>query len=97
MSSLNVDATTKQLNDRCVVVPDPHLQVSQRHLGHAELAGGLSVFTLPGQVVGDLLPHHPLLTLPQRTRDLEEWTHVQVVLQTGEAGMSTGESDVTQV
>lgn len=63
----------------------PYREVRQRHLGPAELTGALSVFTLPGQVLRYLLPHHPLLAFPQRTGDLEERTHIQVVLQTEEA------------
>lgn len=59
-----------------------HLQVRQRHLGVAELAGGLSVFALPAQVVGNLLSHHPLFTFSQRTGNLKERTHIQVILQT---------------
>lgn len=59
-----------------------YLQVGQRHLGFAELAAGLSVFTFPAQVVGNLFPHHPLFTFTQRTGNLEERTHIQVVLQT---------------
>lgn len=55
------------------------LQVCQAHLGHAELTGGLSVFTLPAQVVGDLLPHHSLFTFTQRTRNFKKRTDVQVV------------------
>lgn len=58
-----------------------YLKFCQWHLGHAELTAGLSVFTFPAQVVGDLFPHHPLFTFTQRTRDLEEGTHVQVVLR----------------
>lgn len=57
-------------------------QVSQGHLGRAELAAGLSVFTFPAQVVGDLFPHHSFFTFTQRTGNLEEGTHIQVVLQT---------------
>lgn len=55
------------------------LQVSQRHLGHAELATGLSVFTFPAQVVGNLFPHHSLFTFPQWTGNFVERTHIQVV------------------
>lgn len=55
------------------------LQVSQRHLGHAELAAGFSVFTFPAQMVGDLLPHHSFFTFAQRTGNLVERTHIQVV------------------
>lgn len=59
-----------------------YLQVGQRHLGHAEFAAGLSVFTFPAQVVRNLFPHHSLFTFTQRTGNLEEWTHIQVVLKT---------------
>lgn len=59
-----------------------YLKVRQRHLRQAELAARLSVFTFPAQVVGNLFPHHSLFTFTQRTRDLEERTHVQVVLHT---------------
>lgn len=58
-----------------------YLQVVQRHFGHTKFTGGLSVFTLPAEVVGNLFPHHSFLTFPQWTRNLEERTHVQVVLQ----------------
>lgn len=67
---------------RSQTLPATHLQVCQGHLRAAELAGGFSVFAFPAQVVGNLLPHHPLLTLSQRAGNLEERTHVQVVLQT---------------
>lgn len=63
-----------------------YLKVRERQLAHAELTAALSVFTLPAQVLGDLLPHHPLLTFTQRTWNLEEGTHVQVVLQAGGRG-----------
>ena len=58
-----------------------YLKFCQRQLGQAELAAALSVFTFPVQVVRDLLPHHPLFTFTQGTRNLKEGTHVQVVLQ----------------
>ena len=58
-----------------------YLQVGQRHLGRAELTGGLSVFTFPGQVVRNVFPHHSFFTFAQRTGNLKEWTHVQVLLR----------------
>lgn len=58
-----------------------YLKFCQRHLAPAELTTALSVLTFPAQMVGDLLPHHSLLTFTQRTRKLKEGTHVQVVLQ----------------
>lgn len=58
-----------------------YLKLRQRHLGHAELTAALSEFTFPAQVVGDLLPHHSLFTFTQRTRNLKEGAHIQVVLE----------------
>lgn len=68
-----------------------YLKVSQRHLGQAELAARLSVFTFPAQVVGNLFPHHSLFTFTQRTGDLEERTHVQVVLHTDRTETGCGQ------
>ena len=64
-----------------------YLQFTEGHLVFAVFTAALSVFTLEAQVVRDVLPHHPLLALPQRARDFKEWTHVEVVLRhTGGGG-----------
>lgn len=57
-----------------------YLKIRQGHLGLAELAARLSVFTFPVEVIRNLLPHHSLFTFSQRTGHLEERTHIQVVL-----------------
>lgn len=69
-----------------------YLKFCQWHLGHAEVTAALSVFTFPAQVFGDLLPHHPLFTFAQRTRNFKEGTHVQVVLQ-GSTQVSTRQEE----
>lgn len=82
LNSLDIVPQLLQLDFSAQRDVTSYLQVSQRHLCHTELAAGLSVFTFPAQMVGNLFPHHSLLTFTQRTRYLEERTHIQVVLQT---------------
>lgn len=76
--------TSSTLKSRCCG-NRRYLELCQWHLGHAELTAGLSVFTFPAQVLGDLFPHHSLFTFTQRTGNLKEGTRVQVVLR-GETG-----------
>ena len=74
----------KVVNRRPCCVYHAYLQFTEGHLVFAVFTAALSVFTLEAQVVRDVLPHHPLLALPQGARDFKEWTHVEVVLrQTG--------------
>lgn len=67
-----------------------YLKLCQWHLGHAELTAGLSVFTFPAQMVGDLFPHHSLFTFTQRTGNFKEGTRVQVVLRGRDTRVRSG-------